>query len=354
MNTLIGEISETRAKSAPWVQMLFYGLFCLSLSSVLPGCSTMDGTSVDSNDHAPSIDYAKKKIDWPISTSENAPNLSAAHETTPEEHVQQGDRFQRQGKMVLALTYYEKALALDSSLYEVRLKIGNIFLRTGKPLDAKNYFIKILEKHSDFAPAYEGLGQAYFQMEQFQEAERHLLQAINLNPDLWKPHAVLGIIYDLRGQHMEAIAEHSLAIVHNTGLGELYNNLGVSYSLAGDNRQASIAFQEALRKGASQNQVYNNLGLTLTRLGNYQGALDVLNFEGHKAQAYNNLGVLMLKDGFSQQAIACFEQALEAQPTYYPKASANLKRAHTILRQQIQEGIPLSAGDSSPCSNVMS
>ena len=335
-----------------WENFIKITVLLFSLSFGFPGCASMVGISPNSNEQALSIDYAKKKSDWPTAFSEDETELSAAHETTPAEYVVQGDRFQRQGKVLLALTYYEKALAADPDLFEVRLKIGNLFLRSGKPRKAQAYFVKILENHAGYAPAYEGLGHVFFQLEQFEEAERHLLQALDLNPKLWKPHALLGIIYDLQGHHMEAIAEHSLAISHHAELGELYNNLGVSYSLAGENRQASIAFQNALKKGASQDQVYNNLGLTLTRMGEYHRALDVLNFEGHEAQAFNNLGVLMLKDGFSQQAIACFEEALDAQPTFYPKASKNLKRARTMLRQQIHEGIPLSDGVSSPCSSI--
>ena len=346
--------SMKEAKQQPGMFSPFFQftILFLSLSLGFQGCSTLDRMGITSTENAPLIDYAKKKSDWPTTFSEDATELSAAEELTPAEYVEQGDGFHRQGKLVLALTYYEKALAAEPDLFEVRLKIGNLFLRSGKPRKAKAYFVKILEDHAGYAPGFEGLGHVFFQLEQFEEAERHLLNALDLNPNLWKPHALLGIIYDLQGQHMEAITEHRAAIDHHAELGELHNNLGVSYSLAGDHRQASSAFQKALHKGASQNQVYNNLGLSLTRMGDYQRALDVLTYEGHEAQAFNNLGVLMLKDGFSQQAIACFEEALDAQPTFYPKASTNLKRARTMLRQQIQEGIPPSEGVMSPCSSI--
>ena len=52
----------------------------------------------------------------------------------------------------------------------------------------------------------------------------------------------------------------------------------------------------------------------------FQGGMDA-------ARAYNNLGIVFLEDGQSARAMKCFEQAIEAQPSYYEKANNNLELA---------------------------
>jgi tetratricopeptide (TPR) repeat protein len=48
---------------------------------------------------------------------------------------------------------------------------------------------------------------------------------------------------------------------------------------------------------------------------------------GDEAKAYNNMGFVYLKMGERDKAIRSFEKAIEIRPTFYLKASENLKKA---------------------------
>jgi len=48
---------------------------------------------------------------------------------------------------------------------------------------------------------------------------------------------------------------------------------------------------------------------------------------GDEAQAYNNLGFVYMQKGEREKAIHSFEKAIESRPTFYLKASENLKKA---------------------------
>jgi tetratricopeptide (TPR) repeat protein len=99
----------------------------------------------------------------------------------------------------------------------------------------------------------------------------------------------------------------------------LYNNLGISFSLIGEYEKGTTAFKEALKMGGSKQKIYNNLGLVLTLVG-----------RGNEAQAFNNVGAMYLHQGNYDEAVRSFEKAMELAPTFYAKASENLRKVKVV------------------------
>jgi tetratricopeptide (TPR) repeat protein len=64
-----------------------------------------------------------------------------------------------------------------------------------------------------------------------------------------------------------------------------------------------------------------------SKIGNYQEALEAFRKGGGEAEAYNNLGCIYLKQKKYKEAIRCFEKAIQLKPTFYTKASENLRKA---------------------------
>ena len=58
-----------------------------------------------------------------------------------------------------------------------------------------------------------------------------------------------------------------------------------------------------------------------------QWAMEAFKKGGDESKAYNNMGFVYLKMGERDKAIRCFEKAIKMRPTFYLKASENLKRA---------------------------
>jgi len=269
----------------------------------------------------------RQKAGMPLAEDhlKNLPDMTAAeHETLGDTHLQQGN-------MSLAFSQYEKALRLDPDQIRIRYKTGLLFLKKGLPEDALKEFQVILKKDMRYALAYEGIGQALFQLNNLSEAEKNLLLALQFDGQLWQSHNFLGIIYDRQNRFEDAVAEFNTALALNPEQWLLFNNLGMSYYHKGEYIKAIEAFLGALRMDSSQRKAYNNLGLALGRLGRYQSALEAFKKGGDDAKAYNNLGVVYMRAGRYQEAITSFEKAIELNPSYYLKASENLKLAKNGL-----------------------
>ena len=164
----------------------------------------------------------------------------------------------------------------------------------------------------------------------------------------------LGLIHDYQKQPEAAIHEYQAAIALKQDEGLLYNNLGISYALIGEHEKAVAAFKEALKTRASHRRIYNNLGLVLSILGRYQEALEAFTRGGDEAQAHNNLGCLYMHQGDHDKAIRSFENAMEVAPTFYTKASENLKKAKTTsLHESILSEIDFDADGSKYVGDIV-
>jgi len=144
----------------------------------------------------------------------------------------------------------------------------------------------------------------------------------------------LGNIYDNKKDYEKAILEYTSAIAVKPDQGLLYNNLGVSCLLAGHNQAAIDAFSKAIEKNYRESRVFNNMAVAYANLGSYDDATDAFRKAGGEAYAYNNMGCIYLEKGNYPEAVRCFEKAIALEPSFYAKASDNLKKAKTMAAKQ--------------------
>ena len=97
--------------------------------------------------------------------------------------------------------------------------------------------------------------------------------------------------------------------------------------MASEYRKAVEAFNKAVSLDYRESKVFNNLAVALASLERYDEALDAFVNGGGEAQAYNNLGCIYLQKEKYREAVKCFEKAIELEPSFYAKASDNLKKA---------------------------
>jgi len=252
---------------------------------------------------------------------------------TPADYERLGDTYLQQGDMDMAFIQYDKALRMEPGQARIRYKMGLLFLKKGLPEEATKEFQEILKSDVTYALAYEGMGQALLKTAKYGEAETNFRQALASSPELWQCHNFLGIIYDRQKRFDAAIAEYRAALAMKPDYGFLFNNLGMSYYFKGDYERAIQAYTEALKTAPSQQKIYNNLGIALAKLGRYEEALEAFKKAGDEGKAYNNLGVAYFGEKRYQDAIAAFEKAIHLSPSYYLKASENLKVARQALSQ---------------------
>lgn len=252
----------------------------------------------------------QKTLDRTEEPSDRMVNLTAA------DHERLGDQYVYQGNPTLAFAQYNRSLRRDPRQSRVRDKLGLLYAQRGLWQEAEDEFRRILRDDVTYAPAYEGLGQVQLSRGRVSEAEDSFWRTVQLNPRLWKSHAFLGLLYASRGNHAEAAAEFQAALALKPAHQALTNNLGRAYYAMGRYDDAIEQFQQALRATPSDPQLSNNLGLALAKAGRYQEALDMFRNGGGLQKAYNNLGVVYWAAKDHNEAIACFQRALEVDSGY--------------------------------------
>jgi len=248
-------------------------------------------------------------------------------EMTAEEFERLGDTQFMRGDLYGAYMCYDKALRLKPDRIELGYKKGLTLLKTGNGAEAARQFQTVLNAAPDHALAQEGMGRALLIQNKVAESKPYFVQAIRLNDDLWRSHNCLGMVYDREGRQEAAVAAYKKAIALNPDDGSIYNNLGMSYLQVEAYMKALKAFQQAVLRKYATERTYNNIGLSLAHLGYHQGAFEAFKRAGGEARAYNNLGCFYMETGQLKKAVACFEKAIAAEPSYYAKANENLKRA---------------------------
>lgn len=99
---------------------------------------------------------------------------------SPEEHINLGVAYEKQGKPDNALKEYKLASEKNPLAY---LYMGNVYLQKNDYDEAENYYKKTVEENPQNADAHNNLAWVYYlKKENLGEAEALALKAIELNP----------------------------------------------------------------------------------------------------------------------------------------------------------------------------
>ena len=134
----------------------------------------------------------------------------------------------------------------------------------------------------------------------------------------------MGNYHQEEGEEEQALAWYLKAVESDPNLAEAHNNLGIIYKNRGEFHKAIAEYEKAVEilRG-----VYPERDSSVAEPVLSGEILRFAQNDIYLAQAYDNLGVIYAEMGLTEQAIATYEKALEADPQN-PRAHNNLGIAY--------------------------
>lgn len=276
-------------------------LAILLLLACLAGCATLPGAS-------------------------RAANATAALDAAAQA-METGD-LQRAQALVTPL------LAQDETHGNLQSRIAamHILLRlhtiTGDRAAMRETAANILAAEASDPAALEVLGLLALEELQLDIARDYLARAVQADARRWAAWNALGIVADERQNYAEAAMhfERGLAIVPEHP--RLLANLGWSKVLAGELQAGEQLLRRSLETAPDSLVTRSNLAFVVALQGNYEDARKLYGEMYDPAVAANNIGYAALLRRDRHSAEDYLREAISLKPSFYEKASNNLKIAY--------------------------
>jgi len=207
------------------------------------------------------------------------------------------------------------ATELDSlQLYNRGVGLGDL----GRPHEALTYYDRALALNPSFAHALFNKGVHLADLGQYEPAIACYDRAIELNPPYDKAWANKGFALDSLGRTDEALVCYveALEIAPQNVLA--LTNKGAAVSALGKPREALAYFDRALAIDPQYDKAFNNKATALYKLGRHKDALvcydRALELNPRYQKAWFNKATLLSELGRNREALECFDKALELDP----------------------------------------
>jgi len=239
-----------------------------------------------------------------------------------EEHRNLGIAFFKTGMLDEALREFRRVLELRSNDPMARFHLGLVYSRQQKWDDALAAFTAAATTPGAKAPVFHNLSYVLEQMQRYDDARRALEEAVRrgggTDP---RVHTSLGVVSLLSGDL--ASAEASLATARKW-FGERsptpawYHYTALAAGLAGDVGRASVLLQEGTTAYPRSAVLLNNLAAVLERIRHYDDARVAAEHGVQEdvglAQLHKNLGDLHYRAARYDEAMESYLRATKASP----------------------------------------
>lgn len=122
----------------------------------------------------------------------------------PRLHYLEGLLMEEQNRAEMAVSAYERAIELRSSLLDARLRLGRLLLQEGEPEEAITHLEVAVRLSPELLPARANLAAAYEEAGRVDDAARQLEAIANLFPDNPFHLQRLASLYERHGREEEA------------------------------------------------------------------------------------------------------------------------------------------------------
>ncbi|MEY4640653.1 MAG: hypothetical protein RLZZ227_647 [Pseudomonadota bacterium] len=159
-------------------------------------------------------------------------------------------------------------------------------------------------------------------------AQEYLFRALQSDASRWAAWNGLGILADEQSEYVQAAAHFQRGLEIVPGHPVLMANLGWSKVLAGDAEAGAQLLRDSLETAPDSIVTHSNLAFAVALQGRYEDARKLYSELYDPSIAANNIGYAALLRRDIERAETYLREALTLKPSFYEKASNNLKIAY--------------------------
>jgi len=221
-------------------------------------------------------------------------------------HLQLGDQYLEQGKLVKAISEYKEAIKKNPKDATACHNLGLAYYHSGETKQAIKYYKKALRIDPDNFSTYRKIGFAYDRLSKYKQAIKYYEKAVEIKPDDPMTYYNIGVAYGFLRQHKQAIKSYEKALEKDPNYASAYNNLGFSYTQLGRHEEAIKYYEKALQIDSLKDNAYYNIGFANSELNRHEEAIKyyekALQVNPNYANAYYHLGAIYRESGQYQKA----------------------------------------------------
>lgn len=268
----------------------------------------------------------------------------------PMEDAKAGVQAYNQGRLDLALKFYNRALATGVFSRENRAIIhvnrGNVWKDMGQRDRAIQEYTEAIKFNPSLAMAYNNRGGVLMQKGQVNHAVQDFNQAIRLDPRNAMAYTNRGSAWQATGQYDRAIQDYYQAIRLKPDYADAYFNRGSALLVKGRTDQAIEDFYKAIKLNRNHAFAYSALARIMAtslddRRRNGKKAVELARHAvGLRRTAYtlDCLAAAYAEAGMFNDAVRTQQQAIDL---LGPRGPAGQKQRYLICLKLYQSGSPL-------------
>jgi tetratricopeptide (TPR) repeat protein len=231
-------------------------------------------------------------------------------------HCNLGIALAGQGKVELAISHFQEALALKPDYFVACYSLGNTMLQCGRNDDAIAFYQRTLDIEPKYAKAHNNLGLLLAAREQFDAAIAHYEKALNCDPSLQVARENLAVARAARS--LATLAKCQEAVKANPIDAEAHYNLGRALLDCGRVDEGIAEYRKVLEIVPNLAEVHNNLGVVLAARNRFEEAIVeyqlTVKLKPELVEPRDNLAFALAKIGNIDEAILQYEMVLNMQP----------------------------------------
>jgi tetratricopeptide (TPR) repeat protein len=226
-----------------------------------------------------------------------------------------------QGLDAVALSEFEKAIAINPTLTPAYMGIAGIHRKRGDLVQAEQAYAKAAQvEPSNFDAQYND-GLMLQLLNRVADAVRAYLRALAIKPDDFDANLNLATGYLQLGEPGPGLiyAQRAVRIKPDSGAARV--NLGAIYAALGNHENAVTEYQQAAELMELTPELLLNLADSYGKVGRFaemQNTLEQLIRSKPSATAYERLASALFRMGKYDDALTAFRKSLELDENYYP------------------------------------